>query len=147
MKKSTILITGTLLFIQILSADENNITVKEYPLKKMQQQNRSIVKLASEELSRNLPQKVDKYTTLMKIEGKGETLLYIFEINTGTKSDEAVQKEGRTRMQKAVTNGICHSSKRFLDAHIRIAYIYHSATSKKELFRFNVKKKDCEYFD
>lgn len=147
MKKRTLIFTGVLLFIQTLTAEENRITVKEYPLTEMQKQNRAIVKMAAEGLNKNLPQKVDDYTTLMKIKGKEETLIYIFEINTGAKSDEAVQKEDRTRMQKAVINGICHSSKRFLDAHINISYIYLSAKSKKELFHFDVKREDCGYID
>lgn len=122
---------------------KTHIEQKELPLTKMQQQNRTIVKLASEELSKSLPQKIDAYTTLLKIEGKGETLVYTFEINTGAKSDEAVRKEDRTRMQKAVTHGICSSSKRFLDADIALSYRYISAKSKEELFRFDVSKADC----
>jgi len=133
--------------IQTLPAQENKVVAQEYPLTKMQQQNRTIVQMASEELSKSLPKKVDKYTTLLKIKGKEETLVYLFEINTGAKSDEAVQKEDRTRMQQAVTNGICHTSKHFLDAHINMTYIYRSAKSKKELFRFNVKREDCGFLD
>ena len=138
---------GILLFVQAVSADEKNIMVQEYPLTEMQKQNRHIVKLAAKELGRNLPQKVDNYTTLTQIEGKDVTLIYIFEINTGAKSDEAVRKEDRTRMLKAVTNGVCRSSKRFLDAHINISYIYRSAKSKEELFRFTIQREDCDYFE
>ena len=148
MKKCTLLIAaGTLVFIQALTAEEKKIIVKEFPLTQMQKQNRNIVKMAAQGLSENLPQKVDEYTTLVKIEGRDDTLIYIFEVNTGTKSDEAVRKEDRARMQRAVTNGICHSSKRFLDAHIAISYIYRSAKSKQELFRFDVKREDCGYLD
>jgi len=146
MKKIILLFTGILFLVQILSAEEK-IAVKEYPLSDMQKQNRNIVKLASEELNKSLPQKINKYTTLQKIEGKDETLIYIFKINTGAKSDEAVKKEDRTHMQKAVTDGICRSSKRFLDAHINIVYLYLSAKSKDELFRFTIRREDCEYFD
>ncbi|OQX49507.1 MAG: hypothetical protein B5M46_05430 [Epsilonproteobacteria bacterium 4484_20] len=146
MRRSIMLITAILCLVQMLSAEEK-IAVKEYPLTDMQKQNRHIVKLASEELNKSLPQKVDKYTTLIKTEGKEETLFYTFEIDTGAKSDDAVKKEDRTRMQKAVTNGICRSSKRFLDAYINISYIYISARSRDELFRFDVKRADCEYFD
>ena len=147
MKRSAMIFAGILLFVQAVSADEKNIMVQEYPLTEMQKQNRHIVKLAAEELGRNLPQKVDNYTTLTQIEGKDATLIYIFEINTGAKSDEAVRKEDRTRMLRAVTNGVCQSSKRFLDAHINISYIYHSAKSKEELFRFTIKREDCDYFE
>ncbi|AKF24862.1 hypothetical protein YH65_05275 [Sulfurovum lithotrophicum] len=147
MKKTVFFLASTLLLSQMLLAEEPKIIQKELPLTQMQKQNKTIVKMAAEGLNENLPQKVDDYTTLTQVEAKDETLIYVFEINTGAKSDEAVQKEDRTRMQKAVTNGICHSSKRFLDAHINIAYIYRSAKSKKELFRFDIKREDCEYFD
>jgi len=116
---------------------------KELPMEQMQKQNREIVKLASEEISKTLPQKVDSYTTLMRVEGKDTTLIYTFEINTGAKSDEAVRKEDRERMKKAVTTGICDSSKRFLDSEINISYLYISAKSKAELFRFDVTQADC----
>jgi len=143
MKKTVLVLAGTILLAQTLLGEEPKIIQKEMPLTQMQKQNRTIVKMAAEELSKTLPQKVDEYTTLTKIEGKDETLVYDFEINTGAKSDEAVRKEDRTRMQKAVTKGICRSSKRFLDADISISYIYRSAKSQKELFRFDVKKENC----
>jgi hypothetical protein len=115
----------------------------ELPTNEMIKQNREIVKLASEEITKTLPQKVDKYTTLLRVEGQDTTLVYVFEINTGAKSDETVRNEDRTRMQEAVTSGICRSSKRFLDAEIDIAYLYKSAASKEKLFQFNVSKDDC----
>lgn len=110
---------------------------------KIQTQNQEIVKLAAKEISSQLPQKIDDYTQLVKIEAKDESLLYTYEINTGAKSDEMVIKEDKSRMKKAVTMGICSSSDRFLQSGIDIAYIYASAKSKKELFRFDVSKKDC----
>ena len=116
---------------------------KEFRLEQIQKQNREIVKLASEEISKTLPQKVDSYTTLMTVEGKGTTLIYTFEINTGAKSDDAVRKDDRERMKKAVTAGICQSSKRFLDSKINISYLYISAKSKAELFRFYVTQAEC----
>jgi len=115
----------------------------ELPATEMIKQNRKIVKLASEEITKTLPQKVDNYTTLLRVEGQDTTLVYVFEINTGAKSDETVRNEDRTRMQKAVTSGICRSSKRFLDAEIDISYLYKSAASKEKLFQFNVSKDDC----
>jgi hypothetical protein len=48
-------------------------------------------------------------------------------------------------MQKAVTDGICQSSKRFLQSDIMISYIYTSAKSKKKLFQFDVNKTKCDY--
>jgi len=117
---------------------------KDLPSSEMVKQNREIVRLASEELSKTLPQDVDKYTKLMAVEGKDTTMVYIFEINTGAKSDETVRKEDRTRMQKAVTKGICKRNKRFMDAEISISYVYRSAASKETLFQFDVNKTDCE---
>jgi len=128
-------------------AAETVVNGNGFSNKKMLNQNRQIVKMASEGISRTLPQRVDQYTTLVRVEGKDTTLTYIFEINTGAKSDEAVKEEGRERMQKVVTEGICRSSKRFLDSRINITYRYMSAVSKDELFHFDVSKADCHYTD
>ena len=127
----------------VTSISAEGLQSQEMPVNEMQKQNRQIVKLASEEITKTLPQKVDTYTTLQRVEGEGNKLTYVFEINTGAKSDEAVIKEDRSRMKKAVTSGICHSSKRFLDAQIDITYLYTSAASKVKLFQFDVSQKDC----
>ena len=119
------------------------IQVRELPKEKMQKQNKKILQLAAKELSKTLPQKIDTYTELVNIESKDTTLLYIYEINTGAKSDEAIQKEDRSRMKEAVTYGICKTYKRFLDVNITISYLYTSAKSKVKLFRFDVTQKDC----
>jgi len=116
---------------------------QEMPTTELIKQNRQIVKLASEEISKSLPQKVDNYTTMTKVEAKENTMVYIFEINTGAKSDEAVKNEDHSRMKKAVTQGICKTQQRFLDAQINISYLYKSATSKAVLFQFDVNKSDC----
>jgi hypothetical protein len=76
-----------------------------------------------EKISEDLPQEVDRYTKMIKVRDENLTLIYTFEINTGAKSDDTVRKEDRTRMQRAVTTGVCRSSKRFLDADINISYI------------------------
>ena len=106
-------------------------------------QNKTITALAADELSKTLPQKIDRYTQLLKVVARGTTLEYFFEINTGAKSDEAVRKEDRTRMEQAITKGVCRSSKRFLDVQISISYIYSSAVSKAELFRFDISREKC----
>jgi hypothetical protein len=124
-------------------AAETVVQSGDFPKEQMLKQNRQIVKMASEGISETLPQRVDDYTTLVRVEGKGTTLIYVFEINTGAKSDEAVKEEGRERMKKVVTEGICRSSKRFLESKIDITYLYVSAASKNELFRFNVTEADC----
>ncbi len=110
---------------------------------KVKKQNQEVVKLAAQELNEQLPKKIDKYTQLITIKAKNEDLVYTYEINTGDKSDADVIKEDKSRMQKAVTKGICDSSKRFLENGIDISYIYTSAMSKKALFRFDVSQKDC----
>jgi hypothetical protein len=139
---------GIILTLSQLSFGEGQqIQTRDLPNKEMQKQNREIVKLSSEEISKTLPQTVDKYTTLTTVEGKDTTLIYTFEINTGAKSDDTVRKEDRTRMQKAVTMGICQSARKFLEAQINISYIYISATSKEELFRFDVTQADCPVSD
>lgn len=109
----------------------------------LKMQNRKIAALAAEELSKTLPQTIDKYTQLVDVKNEDLTLVYVFEINTGSKSDEMVKKEDHARMQSAVTYGVCHSSQRFLEAQINISYLYQSAKSKVELFRFDIEQADC----
>ena len=112
--------------------------------KEMLEQNKTVIKMAVKAMSEKLPQTVDKYTQFTAIRSKDLNLIYTFEINTGAKSDEAVIREDKKRMSKHVKEGICQSSKRFLDSHIDISYIYVSAKTKKELFRFDVTKNNCE---
>jgi len=137
------LIAGVILLTQSLLATQTPVQSVDMPTKEMISQNQKIVKLAAEEMNKTLPQTIDKYTTLIQIAAKGTTLEYLFEINTGAKSDEAVRKEDHARMKKAITEGVCHSSKRFLDAEINISYIYRSAVSKAELFKFDINKERC----
>lgn len=141
MKKPFLLTAALSLCVSTLFAV--TASTKDLPVSELIKQNRHIVQLASQEMSKTLPQKVDKYTQLLRVEGKDTTLLYIFEINTGAKSDETIIKEDHTRMRKAITQGICTSSKRFLDANISISYRYISAGSQKKLFQFDVEKSDC----
>ena len=147
MKKSFLALGIILTFSQWSFGEGLQTKTGEFPQKEMHKQNREIVKLSSEEISKTLPQTIDKYTTLTKVEGKDTTLIYTFEINTGAKSDDTVRKEDRTRMQKAVTTGICHSASKFIEAQINISYIYIGAKSKAELFHFDVTKADCPVSD
>jgi len=117
---------------------------QEYPADKFKEQNSQIIKMVVSEISKSLPQKVDKYTTMTTIRDENLTLIYTFEINTGSKSDEAVIKEDKPRMQKAVTKGVCQTSQKFLDADITLAYEYKSATTQKELFTFLITKERCK---
>ena len=109
----------------------------------MKSQNKEIVQLVSAEISQTLPQVVDKYTTLVSVTGVGTTLLYKFEINTGSKSDEAIKNEDKSRMKKAITEGVCQSSEKFLLAGINTSYIYISSKTKVHLFQFDISLKDC----
>jgi len=119
---------------------------QEYPIEKIKEQNKKIIKMVVEEISKTLPQKVDQYTEMTKIRDENTTLIYTFEINTGSKSDEAVQKEDQDRMEKAVTKGVCQSSKRFIEAGVNLKYEYVSAASKKELFSFLMNDTVCKEF-
>ena len=112
---------------------------------KIRQQNLQVVQKAAEGLNETLPQQIDRYTRLIRLEPKGEKLIYIYELNVTGKSDAEVAAEGRKRMRKPVTEGICTSSKRFLQSGIDIVYRYESAKSHKPLFAFDVTQKDCHY--
>ena len=111
---------------------------------KVKLQNQNVVKMAAKSLSEKLPERVDKYTQLVAISAKDETLQYTFEINT-TASDKEIINKDKNRMKKAVTAGICRTSKRFLESGISIRYIYASAKSKKKLFLFDVNKTLCDF--
>jgi hypothetical protein len=143
MKKILLSVALLMICTQGSFSEEPKMQMRELPQAEMIKQNKEIVALAAKELSKTLPQTIDTYTQLVKVEAIDSTLLYRYEINTGAKSDETVQKEDRTRMKEAVTYGICRSSKRFLDAQINISYLYLSSKSKVELFRFDVTKADC----
>ena len=133
---------GQLLFAEALPASKDP-AVQEKADKQMQMQNTEVVRVVVEELSKKLPQKVDKYTTFTNIRAKDLNLIYTYEINTGAKSDEAVKKEDRSRMKQGVTYGVCRTSKRFLDSKIVLTYRYTSAKSKNELFKFVITPKEC----
>lgn len=131
------------LIAQISFAQDLKMRTQEFPKKELRSQNKDIVQLVSKEISSTLPQKIDNYTTLVSVEGINTTLVYTFEINTGSKSDEAVKNKDRSRMKKAVTKGVCQSSRKFLEAGINTSYIYTSAKSKVPLFQFDITLKDC----
>lgn len=149
MKKILLSAFAVLALSTSLIAEKNTLprTVDQSSQQKADQQlklqNNEIVKLVVKEISKKLPQTVDKYTQFTSIKSEGLKLLSTFEINTGAKSDEAVIKEDKKRMESFVVQGICHNSKRFLESDIDIAYIYTSKNTKKELFRFDVTAKDC----
>ena len=153
MKKYVLLILFILLSSQIVIAatSPSDAQAKEPApkiriddnIQDLKTQNREIVALVVKELSRDLPKRVDQYTEFVAIKNNGLTLIYIFEITTGAKSDEAIIKEDHSRMREAVTQGVCRSSQRFLDAQINISYLYQSAKSKAKLFQFDITQADC----
>lgn len=133
----------TAILFPILSI-ASNVKTQEMPIDKMQGQNREIAKLAATELSKSLPQTIDKHTKLTKIEAQDTTLVYTYEIDAAPKSDAQIKQEDHNRMKEAVTYGVCSSSQRFLKANITIRYIYNGAQSKSELFHFDIDDKSCE---
>jgi hypothetical protein len=139
-----LLLTSLFGLFLLLSADENAVRTEEFPKEELQKQKNQIAAMVVKEISKTLPQKVDKYTTLVAIKNDGSTLVYTFEINSGVKSDEAIIKEDHSRMQRAVTQGVCQSSSKFLEAGINTRYIYRSAKSKKRLFVFDITQAQCE---
>jgi len=136
------LLLTLLISLQVFASD-TKMQNRDMSTKDMISQNKEIAKLAAQELNKSLPQKIDKFTTLLKVKPDNTTIVYIFELNIAPKTDESVRKEDHNRMQEAVTRGTCLSSKKFLDAEISIRYIYTSASSKKELFRFNINQESC----
>ncbi len=143
--KKIIVLTSLLVGLFGQSAFANNLPVKNQDVspQQLQKQNKEIVILATQAESKNLPQVVNKYTTIVSIEAVDTTMVYTFEINTGSKSDETIINEDHSKMKRMIQEGICTSSKRFMDAQITKKYIYKSAISKKKLFQFEVNQADC----
>ena len=137
------LITASqLLFAEALPASKDPAVQKNAD-KQIKLQNVKVMEAAIEAYSKNLPQKVDDYTTFTKVHSEGLTLIRTYEINTGAKSDDAVRAEDKSRMNEAVIYGVCTTSKRFLDSNINLTYLYKSAKSKEELFRIEITQKNC----
>ena len=142
MKKSLIFIIVVLMG-QFASANTLPVKNQDVSPSQLRKQNKKIAQLAAFEESKNLPQVIDKYTTLQSVKNDDLTLIYTFTINTGAKSDATIQKEDHSRMKQAVTTGICQSSKKFLEAGINTSYVYRSAKTKAHLFQFDISQKDC----
>jgi len=134
----TIIITGQSIFASNLPVKNQNVSPEQ-----LISQNTQITKLVAEQLSKDLPKTIDKFTKFTKIVASDAKLIYTFEIDTGSKSDKEVINEDKSRMREAVAYGICRSSKRFMDAQITMTYEYVSAKSKIKLFQFDVDKSDC----
>ena len=109
-----------------LLADKTPLKNQELSSKEMQSQNIIIAKMFAEEISKSLPHTIDKYTKLITVSNQEATIIYTFEINTGSKSDKTVIAEDQTRMKNSIKHGVCNSSMKFLESNINISYIYTS---------------------
>ncbi len=109
-------------------------------------QNSEILEMMKSELSKALPKKIDAYTTLIGIEVEQQTLVYVYTINTGVKSDESVRREDMPRMRKTIIRGECRRSKIHFENGMNIEYRYRNATTQTELFRIHISMKNCQQF-
>ncbi len=141
--KKILILTNILFLSSVVIADKLPIKNQDVSPAQLQKQNKEIVQLVAKEESKTLPQKIDKYTTAISVKAKDTSLIYTFEINTGAKSDQAIIKEDHSRMEKAIIKGVCKRSRRFMNAKISKIYIYKSAISKKELFKFTINQAKC----
>ena len=142
--KNILLSLGLIIVLNnTLLAEKASTRTQELSTKQIKSQNTIIAKMFAKEISKGLPHTIDKYTKLISVTSNGANIIYSFEINSGSKSDEAIINEDKTRMNNAVKNGICKSSMKFLESDIDITYLYISAISKRKLFQFNVKQEDC----
>ena len=98
-----------------------------------------------EGIRETLPQKIDRYTTMVAVSDRGSRLIYTFEVNGGPKSDSALREEGKKRMAPVVRSGICRGARRFLESDINISYIYLSKTTKAEILRVDMNRKKCDH--
>ncbi len=143
MNKLLLITIISLTYCQVIFAKDLPVKQQDVSPQQLQKQNKEITILVAKELSKDLPKNIDKYTKFTSIVANDATLTYTFEINTGSKSDKIVMKEDKKRMEEAVVNGVCRSSKRFMDAQITIIYVYKSAKSKTKLFQFDITQSKC----
>ena len=138
MKKLLLSIVVVALFSVTVTADDN--------YDKKVAQNGEILKMMKEELSKNVPKKIDPYTTLVAVDVDGLILVSTYEINTGVKSDESVRKNDMPRMRNAIIQGECKRSKIHFENGMGIEYRYKNANTKKDIFGIKIELKDCEKF-
>jgi len=132
-----------LILLSPLFSSDLKIRTQEFPASEMKAQNITIAEMSAKALSKDLPHKVDKYTTLQNITNEEATIIYTFYINSGSKSDQTIQREDKSRMKKAITTGVCQASKQLIKAKIEFTYIYISEKSQNQLFKFHISQKDC----
>ncbi|MEA1914489.1 MAG: hypothetical protein U9N30_04140 [Campylobacterota bacterium] len=137
----------TTLFILGLA---NSILATDLPVKnqdvspeQLAKQNKQIIQMVAQELMKTIPQKINKYTSIVDVKAVESNLIYSYEINTGAKSDEAVMAEDRTNWEAAFIENECKRSQRFLDAQVKISHVYNSEKTKVKLFQFDVTQAKC----
>jgi len=143
MKKLGLLFTSMAFLAQLVLAQSLPVKNQDVSPDQLRKQNKEIAQLAAKQLSKNLPQVVNKYTTVVSIKASGASLIYTYEIKTGAKSDEAIRKEDRTAWEKVFIENVCKRSKRFIEAQINLSYVYTSGISKEKLFQFDVTPEKC----
>jgi hypothetical protein len=142
-KKIFLAICSVVLVSQNLLSKDLPVKNQDVSPQQLEKQNKQITKLAAEQLSKNLPQIINKYTTMVIIKAINTTLVYTSEINTGAKSDETIRNEDRKKWEKIFIKNVCQRSKRFLDAQVKLSYVYISAISKEKLFQFDITQDKC----
>jgi len=143
MNKVILVVISLLAVVQVAFAKDLPVKKQDVSPQQLESQNKQIVILAAKQMSENLPQVINKYTTITSIKADDTSLIYTYEINTGSKSDKTVQAEDRTKWEKVFTKNVCERSKRFLDAQVLLSYVYISAKTKVKLFQFDVSQAKC----
>jgi len=110
---------------------------------KLKAQNLNVVQKAVAGIRETLPQKVDDYTQIVAIDNNGTKLIYTFEVQGGPQNDEAMRQKGE-KMAPRIKEGICMSSKRFLQADISVKYRYINSATKHQILAVDVDKKSCQ---
>ncbi len=122
------------------------LTYADGNVSKKMMQNHQILEMMHSELSKGLPKKIDAYTTLVGVEVEDQTLIYIYTIHTGAKSDASIRRDDMPRMKKAIIQGECRRSKIHFENGMNIEYRYRNAVSNAELFRIEITYENCRQF-
>ena len=142
-RRISLAVYSLVLFSQNILAQDMPVKNQDVSPKQLEKQNKKIAKLVAIELSKNLPQIINKYTSMVGVKAIETTIFYTYKIKTDAKSDDAIRKEDRTKWKQIFTRNVCQRSKRFLDAQINLSYVYISAISKEKLFQFDITQKKC----
>jgi len=143
LKISSFIVSLMVILMQPIFANKLPVKNQDVSPQQLEKQNIEIAAMAATQLSKDLPKTINKFTKIVEIKAVGINLIYIYEINTGAKSDDAIIAEDRTKWEQIYVQNICKSSKRFIDAKIELSFIYKSAITKRKLFQFDVNQKKC----